>query len=515
MSITTSRRSVLLGAGAMGAALMLKPGAGLAQTAQRGGRFRIGMADFSTSDSLDPQLNETRFQMNLNWQLRNCLIEVGPGGVLVPELAESWDSNADLTEWTFKLRRGVEFHNGKTLTPEDVIYSINLHRGADTKSAVKPLVADITDIRKGGPDEVVVTLASANGGFASVMTVFPLLMVPDGETDFEKGVGTGGYILESFEPGVRSIVRRNPNYWKEGRAHFDEIEIIAIGDVSARTTALQTGAIDAMNFVDPATAALLQRMSGVSLVQTRGKVHYKFGMRTDMAPFDNNDVRLALKYAIDREEMLEKIVSGYGALGNDHPLSQAYEFFDPGLEQRVYDPERARHHLRKAGAEGLTVPLHASDTPFAGAVDAAQLYREHAAKAGITIDVVREPEDGYWANIWGKKPFFASRWSGRVNEDVMFSTPYAREALASGWNATKWDNDPFNVALRAARSERDQDRRRALYHECQALMRDEGGAVIPVFADFIDGRSDKVAHGDLSSDWDLDGARCGERWWFA
>ena len=160
------------------------------------------------------------------------------------------------------------------------------------------------------------------------------------------------------------------------------------------------------------------------------------------------------------------------------------------------------------------LPLHVAETPFTGATDMAQLYAEQAARAGITIEVKREPEDGYWSNIWGKAPMFATKWSGRVNEDVMLSLCYARDSIGT-WNETSWDNEAFNTALVAARAEKDEARRKELYWECQALVSAEGGMVAPVWADFIDATSDKVMHGEVGNDWELDGARACERWWFA
>jgi len=517
MTLITNRRSLLLGAGAMGAGALLGLGAfpRMAKAApNKGGLFRIGIADFDSGDTLDPQLAESRFMMHLGWQLRNCLVEVGPGVVLVPELAESWDSNDDLTVWTFKLRQGVEFHNAKTMTAEDVVYSINLHRGEKTVSESKALIEQVTDVKTNAPGEVTITLAGPNAGFPSLMSLVNLQIVPEGETDFGKGVGTGGYILESFEPGVRSRVKRNPNYWKADRANFDEIEIIAIKDVTARTTALQTGEIDAMNAVDATTAALLKQMPGMNLIQTQGKAHYCFEMNTTAAPYDNIDVRTALKLAIDRQEILDKVLGGYGSIANDQPISPAYQYYNADIPQHSYDPEKAAALIKKAGAEGQVFQLSVSETPFTGAVNTAELYKEQAAKAGIQIEVVREPEDGYWSNVWAKKPFAASKWSGRVNEDVMLSLAYSKEAIGS-WNSTYWDNEAFNKALVAARSERDEAKRKALYFECQALIHDDGGLIAPVWADFLDAKSEKIATGEIASDWDMDGCRAGERWWMA
>ena len=517
MTISTDRRSVLLGAGAFGAAALLGvSGQPLrAATPSQGGTLRLGIGSFDSGETLDPQATETKFMQNLQWQLRNNLIEVGAGGVLVPELATSWDSNEDLTVWTFKLREGVEFHNGKTMDADDVVFSINLHRGDSSTSQVKALAAVISDVQATAPNEVTITLGAGNAGFPAVLSLTCMYIVPADDMNFDAGIGTGPYILESYEPGVKSVVRKNPNYWKEGRAHFDSVEMLALRDVNARTTALQTGQLDAINAVDPSTANLLGVMPGIDLMQTQGKVHYCFSMNTTDPLFSDVRVRKAMKLAINRQDMVDKVLNGFGSIANDQPISNAYAYHDGDIPQHEYDPEQAQSLLKAAGAEGLATTLHASDTPFTGAVDAAQLFSEHASAAGIKITVSREPEDGYWSNIWAKRPFFATRWSGRANEDLMLSLAYSHEAIAGGYNETSWDNDAFNAALVAARSEKDDAKRRALYAECQMLIHEDGGLIAPVWADFLDAKSSKVSTGEeISGDWDLDGNRCAERWWF-
>ena len=113
-----------------------------AATPKRGGKLRIGLTGGATGDSLDPGQILDGFMINVSFgQLRNCLTEVAPDGSLVGELAESWESSPDAISWTFKLRDGVEFHNGKSLTAEDVVASINHHRGKDNKSAAKGIMA--------------------------------------------------------------------------------------------------------------------------------------------------------------------------------------------------------------------------------------------------------------------------------------------------------------------------------------------------------------------------------------
>ena len=176
-----------------------------------------------------------------------------------------------------------------------------------------------------------------------------------------------------------------------------------------------------------------------------------------------------------------------------------------------FDPEKAKFYIKKAGMEDHTFNLHTAEAAFQGADDAAILYQEHAKKAGIKINVVREPDDGYWSNVWLKKPWCAVFWGGRPTEDMMFSTAYAADA---DWNDTYWKNPRFNELLVAARAELDEKKRRQMYVEMKSLVRDDGGVVVPMFAADLSAATDKIGHDKLAVNWELDGFRCAERWWF-
>jgi peptide/nickel transport system substrate-binding protein len=340
-----------------------------------------------------------------------------------------------------------------------------------------------------------------------------LTIVPAGTSgaDWDKGIGTGGYTLIEWEPGFRALTKRNPNYWKEGRAHFDEIETIGIADVTARATALNTGQIDAMNRFELKTIHLLKRVTGIQIINVTGTRHFSIPMLTDREPFNNNDARLAMKYAIDREQMLKQILRGFGTVGNDHPIAPNQKYYASELPQRVYDPDKANFHMKKAGMLDYTFKLHAADAAFGGAVDTAVLYKEHAAKAGIKIEVVREPNDGYWSSVWMKKPWVMCYWTGRATVDWMFSTAYAADA---NWNDTFWKHERFNTLLKEARAELDEKRRHELYVECQKIVRDEGGVVIPMFANHIEAANNKIRFEQPAGNWEMDGQRAAERWWF-
>jgi peptide/nickel transport system substrate-binding protein len=211
-------------------------------------------------------------------------------------------------------------------------------------------------------------------------------------------------------------------------------------------------------------------------------------MHCNKPPFDKNDLRTALKLAIDREAMVNQILQGYSSLGNDFPISSSYAYFPADIEQRVYDPEEAASLYKKSGHSGPIV-LQTSEVAFPGAVDAAVLFQQQAAKAGITIDVKREPGDGYWEGVWNKQPFCASYWGGRPTQDGMYSTAYYSKA---DWNDTRFFNEKFDAMLLEARGSLDVAKRTQLYHDMAVIVRDEGGLILPMFNDFIDARSDKV-----------------------
>lgn len=511
-----NRRNLLQGATALGAAGLILPAsmrAAAASEPKRGGTFHVGIGHGNTTDGYDPGLWDNLYAQVFAAARHNQLIEIAADGQLVPEIAESWESRDGKT-WVFKIREGVTFHSGKPVTVEDVIASLEHHRGEDSTSSVKLFFDPVEEIRADGRN-LVVTLEAPNGDFPYLMSDYHLAIMPaiDGRIDPTSPDGCGPYIVESYEPGVVATLNRNPNYWKPNRAHFDRVEILAILDSAARLNALMTGQVDVIDQVDPATLGMLESRGVARILSVPGNAHYCFPMDSRAAPFDDNDVRLALKYAIDREEMVEKILGGHGAVSNDNPIGPANRYFYADMEPKSFDPDRARYHLRKAGHERLSIDLHVADAAFAGAVDAGALYAETARACGIDINLVREPNDGYWNNVWMQKPFVASYWGGRAVEDHMFTTGYASGAA---WNDSFWEHERFNELLVKARAEFDDDIRREMYQEMQRIVSFEGAVVIPMYNNYVMATSQSIRTPEqISANANLDGFRCVERWWMA
>ena len=518
MTFTMNRRGVLQAGAAAGlVAATAKSASASSDGPKRGGTLRVGMAGANTSDSWDGRTHSDSFMISMGHGcVFDCLTEVTAEGELVGELAENWEATSDAKTWTFNLRKGVKFHNGKDFSADDVIASLNLHVAEGAKSAAKPIVAAIDSMEKTGSHQVKMTLKSGNADFPYLMSDYHLLMYPAGmeEEAIAKGIGTGLYKVESFDPGVRLVVSRVADHYKgDDAGFFDSLEVIAINDATARMNALMTGQVDTINRIDFKTESLMRANPNVKIVEVTGNQHYTFAMLTNVDPFTDVHVRKALKYAVNRQELVDKILFGHGAVGNDHPIGPANQYYAADLEQNSYDPDKAKFHLKAAGMDSLTVDLSAANAAFVGAIDAAQLYQASAAAAGITINVVQEPDDGYWSNVWLKKPWSAVYWSGRATEDWMFSTAYE---TGVPWNDTNWENERFQSLLLEARAELDSGKRRDMYTEMQALMSAEGGTVVPMYANYVDAASTKVMHKEaIGNLWQMDNSRFAERWWFA
>ena len=486
-----------------------------ASTPKRGGTFRVGCHDMNTADQLDPGKYQSVGEIQMAHTFRSYLTMITSDNTLGPDMALSWSATPDAKTWTFELNSNATFHDGRKFTSKDAIASLNHHRGEKSTSAAKALLATVVDIKAKGDNAIVIEL---NQGFADlpyVLTDYHICMLPakdDGTMEWDNpAAGAGPYYIDRFEPGVGISYKRHDGWHGEG-AYFDAVEFIQLNDPNARQTALLTGDVDSITSVDLKTLSLMQRNPNIAIDNTPSGSAITLPMFCDTAPFDNVDVRMALKLAIDREDIVEKIMFGTATPGNDFHVSPGMPYW-PDIEQRTYDPDKAKFHLKKAGVSNLSVELSAADSVLPGAVDMITLYSEHAKKAGIDVKPVREPNDGYWSDVWLKKPFVFVKWGARPTPDNMFTLAYKDDAA---WNESRWQNARFNELLLMAKAELDEERRAAQYREMCQLARDDGGTIIPIFVNFVCARNKSVMHGpSVAGSWENDGARAAHRWWFA
>lgn len=484
LRLNLSRRGFIQGSGALLClgATGFSIGHAVAQQPQRGGHLKLGIGGGASADTLDPALASATVAFTIAHTWGDTLVEShSETGAAMPGLAESWSPSADAKVWTFKIRQGVTFHDGKPLTVADVVATLKRHSDETSQSGALGLLGSIERIEeKGG--ELVITSAEGNADLPLLLTDYHLQIQPNGGLDDPNAaIGTGPYRLTGYEPGVRATFEKNQNDWRDDRGHVDSVEIIVMNDATARVTALMSGQVHFINTVEPKTVELLRRAPNVEILQTSGKGFYSFLMHCDTAPFDNNDLRMALKLAIDREAILNQVLHGFGTIGNDYPVNENYALAPVDIEQRVYDPEKAAFHYKKSGHD-QPIRLRTSEAAFPGAVDAAQLFQQHAAKAGIPIELNRLPGDGYWTEVWNVQPFCASYWGGRPTQDSRYATSYVSNAE---WNDTRFKRPDFDQLVYQARAELDDENRRALYRQIALIVRDEGGLILPVFNDFV------------------------------
>lgn len=357
-----SRRVFMEGALAAGLAV---PAAQLLWTKEvraaeprKGGVFRAGIHDGSSTDTLDPATANSIFAVQLNSAARSFLTEISPTNEISPDAAESWEASPDATTWRFKLARGQEFHNGKSLTAKDVVATLNYHRGEGSASAVKPLLSDVTNVAADGDDTVVISLSTGNADIPFIMSDYHLGILPadnEGKVDAGSGVGGGPYKIEKFQPGIAAELTRHEKYHRADQAFFDGVRLLSLTDGNARHQAIATGDVDAVTELDLRTLHLLARNSDVKIDEVPGGTYNGMPMNCRAAPFDNRDFRLALKYALDREDILNKILYGHATIGNDQPVSPIMPYYASDIPQRPYDPDRAKFHLNKSGLGNVKI----------------------------------------------------------------------------------------------------------------------------------------------------------------
>ncbi len=512
------RRELLAGGAALGASVGLGvlgawPQAAWAQGApKKGGKLRIGMTGGSASDNLDPTTYNDSIINAVSAMLWNCLVEIDDAGNAVGELAESWQTKSDAKEWIFNLRKGITFTSGKTFDADDVIYSLNLHRGP-TKSPAKVTLEDVAEINKLSATQVQFKLKSGNADFPYNLSDYHFVMVPADTKDFSKPDGTGAYALESFQPGIRAIFKRKPGgYFKPGRGNFDAVELRYIIDDAARTQALLTGQIDVMNKVNPKTADLFAKNAKFTLSRTPAAgARYCFIAQVDADPFKSRDLMLALKWGIDREKIISNVFNGYATPGADHTMGPTQRFYNKNIKPRAYDPEKAAFHLKKSGfTDALTLVV--SDGAFPGCIDSGVIFQEAFTKMGGKLQVKRASADGYWDQVWLKSPFCAAFWSARPTADLQLSTMYASNAA---WNDSHYRNPEVDALLATARVELDAAKRSQQYYRLQQLIHDEAGTINFAVTDYLDACTVRLKGLRPSGRFDMGDHRIAEKGWFA
>ena len=456
---------------------------------RRGGDLKLGLTGGSSSDTVDPHKSLTYIDTSRLQSLYQPLVQLDAQAQIEYVLAESITANqGSLSEWIIRLRPGVTFHDGKDFTADDVIFTFQRVFSNDFtgKFGLGPI--DITGTKALDKLTVLVQLTKPFASFAEQLAAFwyNLYIAPVGFNP-AKPVGTGAFVYQSFTPGQRSVFTRNPHYWKSGLPHVDTLTIIDFSDSTSLQDALVTNVIQGAGALDGPQIAVLATTSGIKTVVSHSGEIIPFTMRVDQPPFNDVNVRQAMRLLVDRPQLIDSALDGYGVVAND--LFSPYDAdFDHSLVRAAQgDIQQAKFLLKKAGQESLTVSLTTSAVAT-GTVAMATVLAAQAKVAGVTINLQNVPSGVFFGPNYLKWTFAQDYYNyypylAQVAESMLNGSPF---------NETHTNNARYTSLYNQANATGDPSLRKEILHEMQAFDFNEGGYIIPAFIDVLDAYSDKI-----------------------
>jgi peptide/nickel transport system substrate-binding protein len=452
----------------------------------RGGTLRVGLTGGASTDTLDPLAQVTPPDLARSPQLFNSLIAFESNAQLRLQLAEEMVPNSNATEWTIRVKKGITFHNGKTLGADDVIFTLqqclNPKSPAPTAALLVPL--DLAGVKMLDRYTVRIPFKKPYSAFPQMIQNYNLPIMPT-DFDLKHPVGTGPFEYVSFTPGVTSTFKRNPNYWETGLPYVDEVVITDYADETSLTNALLSKGEDAIGAIEVASVPTVKNGGQVVVYSNAGGIT-PFTMRCDQAPFSDVRVRQAMRLIVDRPQMREVVFGGHGLLGNDvtSPFDPAY---DKSLPQRVQDIPKAKSLLKAAGHENLKVTLVTSPIQQ-GAVSAATVLAQQAKAANVDVVLQMVPTSVFYGPNYLKWTFA---------QDFYFYSPYMLQATdaflpTSPYNETHFDEAHYNSLYAQAQAITTQSAVTPVVQEMMQIDYNQGGYIIPYFNPVIDSHSPKL-----------------------
>jgi peptide/nickel transport system substrate-binding protein len=461
---------------------------------KRGGDLKVGLAGSSGADTLDPHAGLTYLDTSRAQSLYQPLVQLNSAAQNEYVLATEITPTKTTSEWIIRLRPGVTFHSGKELTADDVIYTFRRIKTGNTGGtsfsggdSLGPM--DLSGLKALDSHTVQVPFTSPYGSFLEQLAYwYYLYIIPDGFDPAAPGTkpnGTGPFVYQSFTPEQRSVFTRNKNYWKPGLPYVDTLTIIDFADNVSLQNALTTGVIQAAGAFDGPELAVLATASGVKTIASHTGAITPFTMRVDQAPFSDVNVRQALRLLVDRPQLIDSGLDGYGVVASD-----VFSPYDPDFDHALHreaDIPQAKYLLKKAGQENLTVTL--TTAPAAtGMVAMATVLAEQAKAAGVTIKLDNVPT----STFFGKNYL-----SWTFSQDFYNYSPYLAQVAqsmlsASPFNETHTDSPTLSSLYAQANATLSASTRKQIEYEMQMFDFTQGGYIIPAFIDALDAYSTKI-----------------------
>jgi len=449
---------------------------------QPGGLIRYGVISGNQVGNLDAHKPIGSGSSFRGWALYSKLWEWGLDAQPKLALAESADVNADGTEWIIRLKKGLEFHHGKTITADDVIFS--LMRLTDPQLA-SPYAGYLYSLERENIkklDEYTVRIPFRTGqGLIALAECWMSWggIVPTDYDPITNVIGAGPYKLKSFTPGQRSVFTRFENYYKPDQPYANDIEIIDFLDQTSRLQALQAGQIDIATGIAHEHLSFLKADPRYSVISSETDAWQSFDMNLEKAPFNDVRVRQAFRLIANRDELVARVLQGHGRVANDI-YSPGDPTFNNTIPQRKQDLTEAKRLLTEAGyAQGLEVELV---TTIGTGLSSAIVFAEQAKAAGVTIKVKQVDNSiftGAKRNDW-----VFSTGSG-VSRPLLLSVQQNDGPLAVG-NKTHFSDPRFAELITLALAQPDLEKRKQLIHEAQQIQHDIGGLLIWGHSNMLD-----------------------------
>ena len=443
-----------------------------------GGIFKVGT--LATPLGIDPAISTNAEAYIVTENVYDKLVYQNPQLQNEPQLATTWSSNDDTTEWTFKLRSGVKFHHGKEFAADDVVFTFERLLDPDTKSYLRQVLNPIEEVIAVNPSTVRFKLKAPYADFPALMTPQATAIVASDQSDEQIQAhpsGTGPFKFKELIADERTVLVRNPDYWRQGAPKLDEVHFLVMPEQAARAAALEGGAIHFMFRPSFQVVPQLEANPNTVVDIVESGSFNDMVMNTELEPFTDNRVRQAFKLIADRDAIHKAVISGLGGLGNDDPIAPVAPMNNAALPQRKQDIAEAKRLLAQAGhANGLQLTLNTHGARPEH-VAFALTFQEQAKQAGVELEIQKHEDNVYWSNIWMKAPLATSNWSWRTNVDQLCSVMLHSEAK---WNESHYKNPEIDQLIAQGRSEPDEQRRKAVYGRIQELVYNEAGLLIPI-----------------------------------
>jgi peptide/nickel transport system substrate-binding protein len=491
----STRRELLKSA--LGASVVLlapacaqPPGAPAAVGTKRGGELVVSIAE--DLNTLDPAKGINAAEYSVTSWLYDNLTYLGPDLQLRPSLASSWEPGENGKVWTFKLRQGAKFSHGRELTSADVVHTFKRILDPATASPGRTDVGPIETIDALDKYTVRFTLATPFSEFPAQISQRWGRIVPadkgEGDTLKMQAFGSGPYVLKEHVPGSHITVTKNPDHWNSDAGLVDAITLRRFPDRAAEISAFQNGQTHIMFEVPSAAFRQVSGMQGVKVLEVPSGTWIPMIMRVDTKPFDDVRVRQAIKYAVDRQQLVQAVLGGRGTPANDHNVPPNHPFAWVS-DVRKRDVAKAKQLLRDAGhPNGFEFELvAATDRP--ARADLAVAISQMVKEAGIDLRVKTIDYNTYIAQVYKKGPLYIGYWGMRPTLDGQL---YPFFTAGGSWNEYAYDNPGLKRTLEDARAALDTDARKRLYQRAQETLSDDGPALISIFTNYITAHRDNV-----------------------